>query len=222
MSSSEAYLLFLLKVNKNDTNANVHISRAEFVKLFNEEQRRWLNEKLNAKLDTDEVNDLNELLVPFTALTRERTFDLYIEFLLPDDFFAIGSYYIIGRSGQCKRVLEPEWVNIKNIMALLTDEYSKPSFDFERTLVTFAANKLQVYTNGFDIAAAFVSYYRMPTDIDLAGYINEDGSASVNADPQLQDMYTEQIINRCVRHVIANYENPEGLQLREAIIKTEE
>lgn len=222
MSSSQAYLLFLLKVNKNDSNANVHISRAEFVKLFNEEQRRWLNEKLNAKLDSDQVNDLNELLVPFTQLARGRKFDLYIDYLLPDDFFAIGSFYIVGQSEVCKRVLEPQWVNIKNIMELLLDQYSKPSFDFERALVTFAANKLQVYTDGFDIAAAFVSYYRMPTDIDMADYIKEDGNSSVNADPQLQDMYVEQIINRCARHVIANYENPEGFQLREAIIKTEE
>lgn len=222
MTSSEAYLLFLLKVNKNDTNANVHISRAEFVKLYNEEQRRWLNEKLKAKLDSDEVNDLNELLVPFMQMQRGNKADFYIDFLLPDDFFSAGSFYIIGQNEGCKRVLEPEWVNIKNVMTLLIDEYNKPSFDFERTLITFAGNRLQVYINGFDIAAVFASYYRMPTDIDMPDYIKEDGSASANADPQLQDMYVEQIINRCVRHVIANYENPEGFQLREAIIKTEE
>jgi len=209
-------------VNKNDSNANIHISRAEFVKIFNEEQRRWLNEKLKAKLDSDEVNDLNELLVPFTKLNRERKFDFYIDYLLPDDFFAIGTFYIIAKREACKKVLEPEWVNIKNIMSLLLDRFSAPSFDFERTLVTFADAKVQVYINDFDIADTYISYYRMPTDIDMGDYIKEDGTPSSNIDPDLQDMYVEQIINRCVRHVIANYENPEGFQLREAIIKTEE
>lgn len=222
MTAAESYLLFLLKVNKNDTNANIHISKAEFVKLFNEEQRRWLNEKLKAKLDSDEVNDLSELLVPFTKLKRESKFDFYIDYAVPDNFFAIGSFYIIAQRNICKRVLEPQWVNMKNLMSLLLDRYDAPSFDFERTLVTFAANRLQVYMKDFDIADTYISYYRMPDDIDMADYIKEDGSSSSNIDPELQDMYVEQIINRCARSVIANYENPEGFQLREAIIKTEE
>jgi len=224
MTSAEAYKLFLLKINRNDTNADIHISKAEFVKLFNEEQRRWLNEKLGVKLDTDEVNDLNELLQPFTRLEEDsqRKHSIYTGFLLPDDFFAVGTYHIIARRGSCKKVLEPQWVNMKNVASLLKDQFTKPSFDYERVLVTLAESKLQAYTDGFNIEACYLSYFKMPPDIDMAGYITEEGKASTSIDPVLQDMWTEQIINRCARAVIANYENPEGFQLREAIIKTEE
>ena len=47
--SKELYKKFLLKINKNDTNSNVKVPISQFVLIYNEQQRLWLDNiiKLN-------------------------------------------------------------------------------------------------------------------------------------------------------------------------------
>lgn len=58
MTSLEAYKLYLLKANKNDTNKNIGISKGEFVLFYNSQAPIWLDIKLEQCLSSDKINDI--------------------------------------------------------------------------------------------------------------------------------------------------------------------
>ena len=62
MNIQEAYLRFLIKVNKNLSSNNITASKDRFVLLYNEEQIRRVEYILDNKND-DEIREINTFLV---------------------------------------------------------------------------------------------------------------------------------------------------------------
>ncbi len=222
MTSLEAYNSFLLKLNRNDSNSNINVPKGKFVISYNEQAKRWLKQKLKRKLGTNELDELNYLLVDDLSLKSQGKHLDHFDFTLPDDFFDISSCISIATRGNCTRTLDNWPTKDKNIRNLLRDANFKPSFDYEESLCTAVNNKLKVYFNDFKIKETYLTYYREPISIDIEGYIKIDGSHSTNINPDLPDIAVNEIISRCVLEFQGISENAEGFQISKDRILTEE
>ncbi len=222
MTSVEAFKRLLLKVNKNDTNTDIDISKGEFVFLFNEQAKRWLKTKLNEKENVIDVQDLAEIQVKFKELVKLDENDSYAIFELPANFFNYASSYSVCSSGTCKgiRVFNFPFKPLNENM-LLEDYNSRPSLDYEETLVDLSEGKLFVFKDDFTVDRCLLNYYRSVIDIDIAGYIRLDGSSSTNIDPDVQDQYVDEIIDRCTLEIIRRYQSPDGFEMAKERIVTE-
>ena len=99
---------------------------------------------------------------------------------------------------------------------------NKPSFDYEETLLKIAGEEIKIYFDDFKIKQAFLSYYKEPIDIDIAGYIKIDGTASKTINPKLPDIAVNEIVSRCVREFVGITENPQGFAVAKDRITNEE
>jgi hypothetical protein len=223
MTSIEAYKNFLLRLNKNDSNTNINISKGEFVLIYNHQKDRWFEEKLDSKNNSIDIHDLGILYeVDKELIEIEKTINS-VKFKLPDNFGKFDSSYSLASKKECKDRPLVNWlVKPKNLSVLLQDTNNKPSFEYEETICILSNDKLVVYKDNFSIDKVYLSYYKLPKKIDIEGYIKIDGILSTTIDPDdLDDNSIHEIINRCVIEVIRSYENPQGFQLAQERIKTE-
>lgn len=212
--SIEIYKAFQLKLNKNDTNTNIKVPKSQFVLIFNEQKRQWLAQVLETKESSDVIEDLEYLLeldVPLTKISSLNTKD---DFQLPDNFAKRTQATILASKGSCTNTPLYAWfVKPKDINVLLQNENQKPSFDYQETLAVINKNRLSVYKDGFNIDEVYLSYYREPKDIDIAGYKKIDGSLSVDVLIDLDKKNIDEIVNRSVIEAARNYESIEQSQL---------
>ena len=223
MLATEAYKRFLLKINKNDTNANIDVSKGEFVLLYNEQKDVWLKQQINDKESREDIQDISELSKKHVKLAKVEDSTEYTVFSLPDNFFNYNSSYSYCSSGDCSNVLIRHYpIKPKNENIILDDDNNEPSFDYEETLVDLSEFKLYVYKKDFVVGDTYLNYFREVGKIDIEGYRKIDGSPSTTIDPDLSDVYVNEILNRCAREIIIRYENPDGIQLANLRIQTEE
>lgn len=222
MTSLGAYESLLLKVNRNDRNSNIHIPRGRFVNIFNEQQRNWLKDTLHENLGTDDIDQLNDLLVDDVSLERVKIHRDHVEFELPDDFYSFSSAYCLASTEECKDRPLVVWnVKPKNARVLLLNENESPSFEYEETICSISNQKVRIYFDDFQIEEAFLNYYRFAKDIDLEGYVKIDNTPSITIDPELSDAYVDEIINRCAAEIMRNVQNQEGFGFAKERIQTE-
>jgi hypothetical protein len=223
MTSKEAYKKYLLKINKNDTNSNIKVSKGEFVLMFNEWMYQWVDEKFDKFLDSSDINELEYLLVKDIKLTQTGKDKNSVHFKFPKDLLKYASSYSEAEKGGCSSVLVNWNVKPRNVNVLLKDENNNPSFEYEETICTLEDGSLIVYVSDFTIKNQYLSYYKLPTAIDLEGYIKVDGSRSSNIDPMLSmpDLHIDQIINRCVIETTISYENAQATNLSASRLKLE-
>jgi hypothetical protein len=222
MTAIEAYKRLLLKINRNDTNADVDISKGEFVLLYNEQKDRWLQEKIATYQSNDGVQDLEEVQVKHKELEGLYSTTQYSVFQLPENYFSyIGSYSYCS-DFNCSEVIVRHFpIKPRNENMLLENANTEPSLEFEETIVDLSDNKLFVYKKDFLVDRTFLSYYRPVGEIDVEGYRKLDGSYSSNKNPDVSDIIIDEILNRCAKEIIRRYENPDGFQLAAERIVTE-
>lgn len=222
MTALDAYEKLLLKVNRNDTNTNIHVPRGKFVVVYNEQRHKWLAEKLEDKINSIDLDDISELLVEPTPLEKLSTERDYVSFKLPDDFFGFSSSYSLASKGECSARPIINWnTKSRDLPWLLKDKNHDPSFEYEETLLSIASNKVRVYFSDFTIDEAYLSYYREPKAIDVAGYVKLDGTPSQDINPDLSDMLVDEIISRCAAEIMRNNQNGEGFQFAKDRIQSE-
>jgi hypothetical protein len=222
MTAIEAYKKFLLKINKNDTNSDVDISKGEFVLLYNEQKDKWLSEKISQKESELGIQDLAELQVKHKELEFSMSGAGYVYFFLPKDYFSYISSYSHCSDETCKGVIVRHFpIKPKNENMLLENANTEPSLEFEETVVDLSGNSIIVYTKDFIVDRTLLNYYREVGKIDLAGYRKLDGNLSSDVHPDISDNSVDEILNRCAKEVIRRYENPEGFQLAHERILTE-
>lgn len=210
----EIYKKFLLKVNKNDTNGNIKVPKSQFVLLFNEQKRKFVDDQLKKNESSDYIEDFEEILVLDQPLEKVSDSTLKTDFKLPADFYKRASTYVTASSGDCKNQVLYAWaVKPKDINVLLQNENLKPSFDYRETFVVINGDKVSAYKDGFTIDELYLTYYREPKDIDIAGYTHIDGTASTDVETDLSDANIEMIIDRTATEALRNYENLEHLKI---------
>jgi hypothetical protein len=214
MTSLEAYQNLLLKINKNDSNSNVNIPKGQFVLIFNEQVAKWTCEKVQKKLSSEELDELNDILEDEIELEKISSNRNYDYFTIPDNFYKVSSSYSIATRDGCERILTNWNLKSPDIRVILNDENSNPSFDFEETPMFITQGRAKVYFSDFKIEKVFLSYYRVPSAIDLEGYIKPDGTPSKNIDPDISEANVNEIVTRCAADIMRNNFNAEGVQLQ--------
>lgn len=212
MTSIEAYLKFLTKVNKGSTQFNATVDKSLFCSLYNENQRRWLN-KNTPEVTSDDVNNVQSIIVN-KKLSPQAVTSEYVEFDLPTDWFASADTYILADKGNCKkRVINLYQTKSINVRKLMADESSKPSFDFQESFYTLEHNKIKVYKDNFDVVQLNFNYYKEPSNIEIEGGVKIDGTPMVNINPELGDIFVDQIISETATEYMRDWENPQGVQI---------
>lgn len=213
MTAQDAYNIFLQYNNKLNSNDNVNIGVGQFVVLYNKNALIWLEQSVRKTKATQTIDQVQFLVKKDYPLTKVGTFDTHVRFKLPDDWFDhIGGYAIV-HTETCKNVqLNADQVKNDNERLILFDENWRPDFDFEWIPVTVGDGTLQVYFLNFEVDKFFLDYFKYPKNIDIAGYIKPDGTVSTTVDPDLDDIYVNEIIDLAVADVSRIYQNPEKLQ----------
>lgn len=222
MTVLEAYQKYLMKVNRNDSNSNIQVPKGKFVLIFNQEARRWEQEKFQLKQGSRELDDLQSLLVLPTKLKRVAINSDSVDYELFKNFFGFASSYSIVKNGKCERRIDNWEVKTHNVPTYLIDSNHRPSFEWEESLLQIGNDIVRVFTDDFKIKDTYFSYYRFPKDIDIEGYIRLDGKASTNIDPELDDLVTDEIISRAALETIRNSQNPDAFPFAKDRISTEE
>jgi hypothetical protein len=214
MISLEAYKKFLLKVNKNDTNGNINISKGQFILIFNEQKRNWLKLRIEKDQGSDLINYIEEVLILGKKLRKYKDYPTRAVFELPKDYFSYVSSYSIASKGECKNVKLFNWdTKPKNINIVLQDEDNNPSFDWRETNVDLSSYGLEIYKTDFSVDEVYLDYYREPIDIDIEGYQRLDGKMSTNIESDLDNSNIEEILDMCAIEAQRNYENVEQFQI---------
>lgn len=212
MTSQEAYIKFLIKINKGSTQFNATVDKSIFCSLYNESQRRWLN-KNTPETTSDDVNNVQSIIVN-KILSPVKIEEEFVEFDLPKDWFSSADSYIKANKGNCKgRIINLYQTRSINIRKLLQDEATKPSFEFEETFYTLEHNKIKVYKGDFKVESLSFNYYKEPQNISIEGGISPDGAPMLNVNPDLADIFVDQIISEAATEYMRNWMNPQGVQL---------
>ncbi len=214
MTSQEAYVSFLNLANKLNSNDDVNIDNARFILLYNKHAKVWLTTKVRKDRATQKIDELQILIKENVSLKKTATKDNYVSFKLPDNWYEYIGGYALCSKGICKkRMIYSDQAKNEEKSLILFDSNWRPDFDFEWLPVTVGENSLQAYFSDFTVDEFHLDYYRYPVDIDIEGYIKVDGSASVDINPDLDDVYVNEIIDLVVADVSRIYQNNEKVQL---------
>lgn len=226
MTILETYKRFQLKVNSLTNSDNVDISPGEFILIYNEQQNKWYESKFKGRSTKFVIDDVQTLASRDAPLTQVGTNADYLEYDLPDDYLdyinshAIAERVITWQDSSCKtqtqtctRRMRCFQVMLPNKELYLRDQYNNPSFDASETFITVSSDKLQVYKTDFSLSSVFLTYYRYPKAVDIAGYTKIDQTPSTNIDPELVDEYVNEIIDWCATEVDRSFKDPNSYQL---------
>jgi hypothetical protein len=221
MTSEQLYLEFKILLNKNGRFTNVDYPKSNFVVLFNREQERWYSQTISKKKDSDDITDIQNLLVK-KELEFSGASSNYNSYDLPSDWFQYALFQAYATNG-CTKLINARRVNkIKNLNEILTNEYSSPSFEWEETIYVINDNKVDVYFSDFSISSVIMYYYKKLTPIDLEGYITIEDKSSKTINSDLDDIYLRQILDRVVLEVQREVENQAGHQYSKERVNTQE
>ena len=214
MTSIEAYTSFLNLANKLNSNDDVNIDAGRFVLLYNKHARVWLEENVRKTKSTQKIDEIQQLVMENIQLTLVADSGRSLDFKLPDDWFDhIGGYALCTRDTCEGKLINMDQVKNDFKRLVLFDENWRPDFDFEWLPITIGEDKIQVFYKDFTITGAYIDYFKYPKDIDIAGYVKVDGTNSTTVDPELDDIYVNQIIDLVVVDVSRIYQNNEKAQL---------
>lgn len=212
MLIQEAYYKFLVKINKGSTQSNATVDKTLFCSLYNEAQRRWLN-KNTPESNSDEIANVQSIIKPYIQSPSNIQKE-YVEFPLPEKWFASADTYVEADKESCKNVrINSYQVRSINVPKMLADEATIPSFEFQETFYTVEHDVIKVYKSDFEIKKLYMNYYEEPTNVSIEGGVNFDGTFMIDVNPTLPDIFVDQIISEAATEYMRNWENSQGVQI---------
>lgn len=222
MTSREIYKRFLLQINKNDTNEGINIPISHFVLIFNTESLKYVTEELKENADNNKINYLKPVFIVDKELVKDQEFSNSVTFKLPSEFLKhAGSYSIVSSKDCNEGVVYNFEKNPLNYIVNLADNFNNPSLEYRETFFLLTKDKYQVYFDDFEIKKVFMSYYKEPGKIDIAGYTKIDGTPSVDKDTDLDDSLIESVISRMSLEVIRQYQDQNSIVFAKDRVQTE-
>ena len=198
MKTSELYDRYILKSEKNSTNDGISTDRQRFIELYNEWQVRFLEYYYDLKNEDDFRYIESLLILNFKLKDSNKTREFY-SFELPNNYFDLSSVYALGSKGNCKnKKLDLIEVNDINKDIYLTDEYTKPSFEYRESIYNIASTNVNVYYNDFNIDSLILSYYRYPKKLRLQNPENPESDFDDSFDIDFDDKSINRIISATV------------------------
>jgi hypothetical protein len=230
------------RLNKLSTNEHQQIQLEDKILALNEAQIKLIKQKVDgfsvpSRLGMDSFKkryeDLQNLIVEYNnqplVLTESNPainqWDADTTVLEPKYLFYVDSY-IVADKGKCKdRIL---WINEDlskhgDLSLLLNNDNYKPSFEYQETLNAVSSDSMSVYTDGtFTPKTVNIMYLRYPVYINKEGYIQFDGTPSVNTDCELNEYLEDELLDLTVQNLAMYTENSAAVQSAQFRIQTNE
>jgi hypothetical protein len=214
LSPSDIYLSVITKLTKNLGTDNITVDKARVVSAFNENQIRRVSLILERKID-DSLREIQKLLVKNEEISLTSTDKEKAIFKLPINYFEISSVYALGDKDKCKGKTLFLWeIKDPNYNEVLSNEHLKPSFNYQEIPYIVGNDEITAFQDStFNIKKAFLTYYKYPKNLDIAGYIKTDNTVSTDVPVELDDRFTNKVIAMTVEDFQRNFQDQLGHSL---------
>ena len=214
MTSNEAYVKFLQKVNKNLNSNNVVADRGRFVLLYRENEIKRIQQLVSEGND-ERIREIQMFLNTDISLTfSSKSNDNRVLYSLPKDYLTFSSIYAEVKKGKCKDKIYLYEIKDKNYSTILSDNYNKPSFEYREAPFLIANNNINLFTNSeFDVEKVQISYYRYPKPMNIEGWINEEGIPSQDSNPEGDEKFINKVISMAATDFARNNYDMDGIQI---------
>lgn len=195
MRIQQAYLDFLNLVEKNATNNNLDVDKSRFVDWFNFVSKKY-QEKTLDKRNEDAIREMAPLLKYSESLELKEETEKYNIYERPSNFFDLSNVFIKASKGACSAEdFMLDEIKTENLHIRLNDVNTKPSFKARESFYHLLENGVSVYHQGdFEIDDVKLLYYIQMPDVDIEGYIKENGEPSQNINPIVDDKTVNKIL----------------------------
>jgi len=230
------------RLNKLSTNEHQQIQLEDKILALNEAQIKLIKQKVDgfsvpSRLGMDSFKkryeDLQNLVVDYInqplTLTESNPeinqWDADVTVLEPKYMFYVNSY-IMADKGKCKD--RKIWINEDlskhgDLSVLLNNDHYKPSFEYQETINALSSDTISVYTDGtFTPKNVNIMYLRYPVYINKEGYIQFDGTPSINVDCELNEYLEDELLDLTVQNLAMYTENSAAVQSAQFRIQTNE
>lgn len=221
MTSNEAYVKFLQKVNKNLNSNNVVADKGRFVLLYRENEIKRINQLISEGND-ERIREIQMFLNTDVSLKfKSVSNDKRALYSLPKDYLDISSAYAEASKDKCKATIFLYEFKDKNYSAQISDNYNKASFGLREAPYIIASDSINVFTNNeMEIKKVFLSYYRIPKQMNIEGWINEEGISSQNSNPEGDESFIDKVISMASADFARNNYDTDGVQINKDRIIT--
>lgn len=195
MKIEQAYIEYLMLVNRNASSNNINVDKPRFIIAFNDISQKyveWLLEKRNE----DSIRNISNLLIPDKILTKYSEGSSSESYKLPKDYFDFANLQVLIGKGECKnqRALTTE-VKSEDTEELFADENNVPHFEFREVSYFLTNGNVKVFKSDFRIDQVKLTYYRTPKKADIAGYTDYvTKQPSQNIDPDFSEKSVRRIL----------------------------
>lgn len=152
-----------------------------YIEAFNKGYSDWLRrqleginqEKVTAEGSIKRIDDLQFLLTDPTALVLTAA-DEYYSAPIPTNYLGWCRVTVYGKDDCCPERKFATFIGREATADIdMQDIGKQPNFDWATTFSTLANGQVKMYTNNkFTISRAFLTYYRIPVFIEIAGVAN--------------------------------------------------
>lgn len=198
MITSQVYDKYILKGEKNAVNDNISTDRQRFVEIYNEYQNRYVDYIYGLKNEED-LREIESILIKDKSLKLGGISREYAYFEIPKNYFNLSSVHALGSKGNCKskKLILTEVSDIEKEI-YLTDDFTKPSFEYRETIFTMGAGHINVFYTDFDVDSTILSYYRYPKQLSLIDPENPESPFNDDFHLDLSDKSINKIISAAV------------------------
>lgn len=205
------------RINKLDSQDYDNITCWQVVEAFNKAQVEWSRRQLHGinlvkegdEQSTRRKDDLQKLLIQ-TPLGSVKK-DLYYEGDIPQNYLQWKRVDIYAKKDCCdRRRMTVYLAEEGNLNQLLRDKSKQPSFEWGETFATLINDTVHLYTNNeFEIEDAYLTYYRQPVKIQIAGCSDPYTgiTSTTNVDCEFKDDIIELIIDEAVSILAGDIES---------------
>lgn len=199
---------YIIKAEKNGTNDSITTDNYRICLLFNESQNKFLTLHLQNR-GIDDVRYIQNFLVLDKKIPSSSKSEEKYNFELPKDYFDLADVRANAQKDNCRDIINLFELRTENLNEVLSDEYTKPSFEWREALYTVNSNNLSIYTDkSFKINDILLNYYRYPNQIKLSNEENPESGFDTNSVIEWDDKSLDDIISLMVFNLDINENNP--------------
>lgn len=181
-------------------------------------------EAFRKRIDELQVLKVNDYPLVVTKNLADKRYDSYTADLtmVKDYMFYLTSYSLASKNS-CEDAVNNHLIRESDVAEYYSDSNWTPSFEWREQLVTLSSNQVRMITDSsYKLSELYLTYLRRPTKIDKEGYINFDGTPSVNVDCELPEFCIGLLTDIASKYATMFMDNPQQVKFAmERISKSE-
>jgi hypothetical protein len=199
---------YIVKAEKNGTNDSITTDNYRICLLFNESQNKFLTLHLQNR-GIDDVRYIQNFLVLDKKIPYSSKSESKYDFKLPENYFDLADVRSNAQKDKCSDLINLFELRTENINEVLSDEYTKPSFEWREALYTVNSNNLSIHTDkSFKVSEILLNYYRYPKQLKLLNEQDPESGFDTNSLIEWDDKSLDDIISLMVFNSDINENNP--------------